>query len=407
MSTRLGRRNHSPVLGPECGKLINSEGSHLRMLSPARSVQAFKDESTPMDARIVSAIGAVGPRNLALVSRMTGAHQETIRYKIKKQFTNSGFKFQAEVDYSKLGLSLHWGTFQVSPLYYDSAPGLFSALNKTGYLIHFSKILPQGQYVALFALPDGKEREQARLLQSLKNRKVIADFRLDQVLVERHKPMDPTFYNFQSNRWEVDWQKVRESPGVPLPVERKKTVQLADETDMLIIKELQKDALQHTVDVARKLKIHNKTLEYHHRAHVVKQDLIPQYQVRWMRDIGNTLAHSTIITRLTFKELGRSEFRRVQSVVSKIPFLWVEDLLRDGTYAATLSIPIEDFIETGSYLNSQLQYLGSKIEFGYMKVAEACNFTIPYEKFVDGEWKFDSKRMELDMAKELSQNIEK
>jgi len=338
---------------------------------------------------------------------MTGAHEETIRYKIKNQFTGSGFRFQAEVDYSKLGLSLHWGTLQVSPLYYESAPGLFRALNRTGYLIYFSKILPQGHYVVMFALPSGKEKEQTRLVQSLVKRKVITDFRLDRIVVERHKPMDPTFYNFQSDRWEVDWQKVRDLPSVPLPVENRKTVQLADRTDLLIIKELQKDALQHMVEIARKLKIPEKTLEYHYRAHVVKQNLIPKYRVRWMGDIGNTLAHSSVITRLTFGELGKSEFRRVQSVVNKIPFLWVEDLLSDGTYATTFSIPVEDFVETGSYLNSQLQYIGSKSEFGYIKAAEASNFTIPYEKFVEGGWKFDGKIMESEIIRELSQHIEK
>jgi DNA-binding Lrp family transcriptional regulator len=192
-----------------------------------------------------------------------------------------------------------------------------------------------------------------------------------------------------------------------LPAERARTAQLADETDMLIIKELQKDALQHMVDIARKLKIRDKTLEYHHRTHIVRQNLIPKYRVRWMGDIGKTLAHSSIMTRLTFRDLKRSEFRRVQSIVSKIPFLWVEDVLSDGTYVATLSIPNEDFVETGSYLNSQLQYLGSKIEFGYIKVGEASNFTIPYEKFVDGEWRFDAERMESDITKELSRGIEK
>jgi DNA-binding Lrp family transcriptional regulator len=375
-------------------------------LSPTRSIQAFKDESKDLDARIISAIGSVGPRNVALISRRTGVHQETTRYKINKRFSSLGFRFQAEVDYGRLGLVLHWASLQISPLYYESAPSLLRALNKTGYLIHFSKILPQGQYVALFALPDGREEEQARLLQSLKKRRIIADFRLDQIVVERHKPMDPSFYNFQSNRWEVDWHKVRTSPGLPLPVV-KKSGQLADETDMLIIKELQKDALQHISDLAPKLKIHQKTLEYHYRTHVVKNGLIPRYRVRWMGDIGKTLAHSTIVSQLTFTGLEKSEFRHVQGVVSKIPFLWVEDLFHDGTYVATLSIPAEDFVETGSYLNAELGELGDKVVFGYMKVSEASNFTIPYQKFSEGEWRFDSKRMELEIAKELSKNIEK
>jgi DNA-binding Lrp family transcriptional regulator len=367
-----------------------------------RSVQKFKDESIDLDARIISAIGSVGPRNVALISRMTGAHQETIRYKIKRRFSNRGFKFQAEVDYAKLGLTLHWGTFQVSPLHYKSAPGLFRALNKVGYLVHFSKILPQGQFVALFALPDGKGPEYAEFLEGLKERKIISDFKLDEVLVERHKPMDPAFYNFQSDRWEVDWQKVKALPGVSLPVGKKKVEHEADEMDLLIIKELQRDALQHIVGVAKKLKIHEKTLEYHYRTHVVKRRLISHYRVRWMKDLDRTLAHSAVISRMTFRGLEGGEFRKVQSAVSKIPFLWVEDLLKDGTYVATLDIPLTHFIETGIYLNEELQFLGSKAEVGYFRPGDSMNFTIPYEAFANGEWNFDAARIEASVIRELS-----
>lgn len=355
-----------------------------------------------LDARIISAVGTVGPRNVALISRMTGAHQETIRYKIKKRFANRGFKFQAEVDFNKLGLTLHWGIFQVSSLYYDSAPGIFNALNKSAYLVHFSKILPQGHYVALFALPDGKGPEYVRFLEDLKRKKIIANFKLSEVLVERHRPMDPRFYNFQSDRWEVDWQKVKSTQGAPLPVVRRRTDQEADKIDMLIIKELQKDALQHIVGIAKKLRVHEKTMEYHYRTHVTKLGLIPQYRVRWMRDQKRTLAHSTLVTHLTFRGLDSQEFRKVQKAVSKIPFLWIEDLLRDGTYIATLNVPVADFIDTVSYLNSEFQFLGPKVETGYMRVGDSQNFTIPYEMYDGDDWKFDTGRMKAAILKELA-----
>jgi DNA-binding Lrp family transcriptional regulator len=338
---------------------------------------------------------------------MTGAHQETIRYKIKKRFANRGFRFQAEVNFSKLGLTLHWGTFEVSPIFYKSAPGLFRALNRAGYLIHYSKILPQGHYVALFALPAGKGPEYLNLLEALRQRRIIASYQFNEVLVEQHKPMDPSFYNFQSDRWEVDWQKVRNLPGIQLGAVRAQPKQEADEIDMLIIKELQQDALQHVVGIAKKVKVHEKTMEYHYRTHIVKKGLIPRYRVRWMRDVMKTLAHSTAYTRLTFRELNPQELKRVQKTVSKIPFLWAEHLLKDGTYIATLSIPMVDFVETGSFLNDELQFLGPKVEFGYMKAGDSSNFTIPYDMFVDGEWKFDVKRVESTVLKELSAGSEK
>ncbi|MDG6962507.1 MAG: Lrp/AsnC family transcriptional regulator, partial [Nitrososphaerota archaeon] len=76
----------------------------------AKSPRAIKDEAPDLEAKIIAAIGKAGPRNIAQISRMTGAHQETIRYKIKKRFGRLGLRFRAEVDFPKLGLNLHWAS---------------------------------------------------------------------------------------------------------------------------------------------------------------------------------------------------------------------------------------------------------------------------------------------------------
>ena len=56
----------------------------------AKSIERSRDESPDLEARIIQAIGAAGPRNVAKISRVTGAHQETVRYKIKSGSAVSG-----------------------------------------------------------------------------------------------------------------------------------------------------------------------------------------------------------------------------------------------------------------------------------------------------------------------------
>jgi DNA-binding Lrp family transcriptional regulator len=373
----------------------------------SRPVQITRKKPTSLETNIVTAIGSVGPRNVAQIARMVHAHEETVRYKIKKQFAGLGFRYQAEVDYRKLGLRLHWGSFIVSPVYYKSTSRFFEALNNHGYLIHYSKILPQGNFAALFSLPEGKGTEFEWFLERLRMHKIIMNFKLDEVRVEHHKLMDPTFFNFQKGGWEVDWKRVKAMPGTPLPLENERSEPLADETDMLIIKELQKDARQHIKGISRALRIDSKVLEYHYRTHIVGRKLMRGYRFMWGKDSTNTLAHSVIVSRMTFRGLRGDAFRKVQAAVSKIPFLWVEDLLRDGTYVATLSMPTEDFAGTIDYLNEEVPSLGPSIEMGFLKVGESHNFTIPYDAFSDGEWQFDPKEMEKAVLKELSLRIEK
>ena len=369
-------------------------------MSHTKSIEATRDESPGLEARIIKAIGAVGPRNVAQISRMTGAHQETIRYKIKKRFGRLGFRFHAEVDYSKIGLNLHWAAMDFSKEYYPMAPQILRALNQVGYLTYFAKIVPQGNYVAIFALPDNTTDQYKEFLSGLARREILNAFTLDEILVNRHKAMDPLFFNFRSGRWEIEWENVTRQAPIPLPLDNKPHAEDFDYYDLLVIKELQKDSLQHLTSIAKKLKVHQKTLEYHYRAHVQKWKLVPSYRIRWTQDTTRRPIHSVAGTVLTFHDLSRIEFTEVQAAVSKIPFLWSEDLLQGGEYIAYLYVPVTDLTNVTSYINSVVPNLSSKVDVGFVRPSDAALFTIPYNMYQRDRWKFDLRQMENALRKE-------
>ena len=369
-------------------------------MSHAKSIEAARDGSPDLEARIIRAIGAAGPRNVAQISRMTGAHQETIRYKIKKRFGRLGFRFHAEVDFNKIGLSLHWAAMDFSKGYHAMAPQILRALNQVGYLTYFAKTVPQGNYVTTFALPENTADQYREFLSGLVESGILNAFTLDEVQVSRHKAMDPRFFNFRSGRWEIEWSKVSELPSSPLPLSSKARPVDFDYYDLLVIKELQKDSLQHLTGIAKKLKVHQKTLEYHYRTHVQKWKLVPSYTIRWSQDTTKKLVHSVATTVMTFRGLSRPEYTSVQAAISKVPFLWSEDLLRDGTYIAVLHIPVTDMIKATSYVSGTLPNLSSKVTMGFVEPANATSFTIPHHMYKDDRWKFDLRQMENSLRKE-------
>ena len=373
----------------------------------AKSLTIIKDESPDLEARIIKAIGTAGPRNVAQISRMTGVHQETIRYKIKRRFGRLGFKFQADVDLGKIGLGLHWAALDFAPTNYGVAPQILRALNQVGYLTYYAKLLPQGNYVALFALPQDTADQYRGFLSGLADKGILGGFTLDEVLVSRHKAMDPHFFNFRAGRWEIEWDRVAERPPAPLPSGNRQRATGFDFYDLLIIKELQKDSLQHLTGIARKLKVHQKTLEYHYRTHVQKWRLIPSYRIRWTQDTAKRPIHSTTITWFRFSGLTQSEFTKAQAAVSRIPFLWQEDLLRNGAYVAIMHVPLTDLISVSNYINAAVPSLTSKVEMSFVNLAEAASFTIPYNMYEDGGWKFNTRRMEAALRKEPAIPIQK
>jgi DNA-binding Lrp family transcriptional regulator len=373
----------------------------------AKSVQTFKREPADLEARIISAIGMAGPRNVAQISRLTGAHQETIRYKVKKRFARLGFRFHAEVDFAKLGLTLHWATLDFSKAYYQMAPQILTALNEVGYLAYFARLVPQGNYIALFTLPANTAGEYEEFLGSLRERGILNGFEITESLARRHQVMDPRFFNFRSGRWEIEWAKIEAAQPTALVQGKKPRTEEFDYTDLLIIKELQKDARQHLTGIAEKVKVNQKTLEYHFRTHIQRWNLIPSYSIRWAQDVAKRPIHSTVFTRLAFHSLTRSELSHVQAAISKVPLLWTEYLLQDGTYLATMYIPLTDIIGVSNYVSNAVPGLGPKAEMSFIDFANASSFTIPYKMYRDGNWLFDSGQMATALRKHSTVSIEK
>jgi lysyl-tRNA synthetase class II len=167
-----------------------------------------------------------------------------------------------------------------------------------------------------------------------------------------------------------------------------------------VIKELQKDSLQHLTAIAKKLKVHQKTLEYHYRTHVQRWKLVSSYTIRWTQGTTKQLIHSVAGTIVTFRNLSRLGFIDTQAAISKIPFLWSEELLHAGTYIATLYVPVTDIISVTSYINSSAPDPSTKVDLGFIKPAEASSFTIPYNMYQDDRWKFDLRQMQNALRKE-------
>jgi DNA-binding Lrp family transcriptional regulator len=355
-----------------------------------RPLTTVLKKNDPTEEKLVRSIQEVGPRNIAQLSRMTGAHPETIRYKVKRQFKKLGIRIHAEADYRKLGLVPIWADVSFSPKFGGSTEAVFLALNKYAYLVYYGKLLPQGSFTCMFAVPEGKRSQQEELLAHMKRSGILSSFAMNETAVSRINRMDPRFFDFQSGAWQIDWGSVKQGGGSEMKIQGTVQPERIDLYDLLLIKELQKDSLQHLVSIAKKVKVHAKTLEYHYRAHVQKEELVSSYYLRWMRDIERSVAHSVLVTKLTFRDLSGA-FKRVQRVVSKIPFLWAEYVFKDGTYVVFLDIPIREAMTTLDYLNSEVPDLAGKVEMSYVKRKEACLFTIPYEMFKDG-WSYDLKK---------------
>ncbi|QQG48211.1 MAG: Lrp/AsnC family transcriptional regulator [archaeon] len=362
-----------------------------------KTVQRFQKDSGDVEARIIEAIQKVGPKNVSLLSRLTGVHAETVRYKLNKRFKRLGFRVHAEADYRRLGLVPHWGELRPSPRLSVPPRSLFLALNQHAYLAYYGKLLPQGTFACLFLVPEERAREHREFLSYLRARGLLQSYALTEAIDLRHPTMNPRYFNFQANRWDIDWSQLSQSKRAVGERTKKTRPAHLDYNDLLLLKELQIDALQHIASIAKKVGVHQKTLEYHYRVHVQKAGMVSGYLIRWQRDIERSVSHSALLARVTFRELGR-ELGRARDAVGRIPFLWEENTMSDGSYVATLCIPVQEANSTFDYLNSQIPDLYGRVELSFVKKTEASAFTIPHHMF-DGVWKYDLEKMKRPFMK--------
>ena len=72
-----------------------------------------------------------------------------------------------------------------------------------------------------------------------------------------------------------------------------------------------------------------------------------------------------------------------------------------------MHVPLTDLISVSNYINAAVPSLTSKVEMSFVNLAEAASFTIPYNMYEDGGWKFNTRRMEAALRKEPAIPIQK
>jgi DNA-binding Lrp family transcriptional regulator len=367
---------------------------------PTERKARTRGRSTGLEARLVEAVTKHGPKNISLLSRVTGAHPETVRYKVKRQFRKFGFKIYSEPDLARIGLTRYLADLRLSPKYSSSAGSVMKALGEAAYLTYYARVVPQGHYSCVFELPPDSGEDHYTFLEHLQKSGVLKSFTLQRVKVSRRRSINPQHFNFRSGRWAIDWQRLRSEQPRQLAEQQAHQTPQADMYDLMLVAEFQRNPMAHVVRVAKQLSVHQKTLEYHFRAHVQRLKLIPEFTVRWFPEVEKPAkaTHPAIVS-LTFRDLSQ-DFRAVQQAVSKLPYLWTEDLLQDGTYAVKATMPAADTAPALSFVGEAAPDLYGRVDVGFVRRGEEAILPIPSWLYKEG-WHYDLDAVKSGFSKSL------
>jgi len=344
---------------------------------------------------IVEAIKRVGPRNCSLISRMTGIPIGTVRYKIYEQLKKKGVRVQVSVDYSKLGLARNWVALNFSDKCSELAPRILERLSSIGYLTYYGRVVPQGNYFSLVALPPKAKAEYRKFLNGLIDLNILTSYKMDELDWICFLSMRPEYYDFSTGTWNINWETLNQSKvlvkgmgdiyvGEPM----------ADKVDLLILTELQLDSTVSIMEIARKLKMKFKKVNYHFLEHVVRRELIMNYIIRWQAGIEDDGQYSTLSMAIEFRDLTRGELSSVQEVFHKLPFGWFDALSSDrALYLVYVSLPLTQYVNLLNYLRRTISRYNQKFKVSLIDASCSQGYTIPCEMFDEKQgWTFDAEK---------------
>jgi len=346
---------------------------------------------------IIEAIKTVGPRNCSLISRMTKIPVETVRYKLLKQLIKKGISFRPIFDFETIGLKRAFVRMKFSKELENSATKILNNLHPFG-LTYYSRILLDGSYETIFAMPKKYVRKYEFFFNELIEEGILESFEISLLDWVQMVSLRPEYYDFKKGDWKVDWYKlvpmtIRLSNEEKVIPKRKDEVDV-DYVDLLIVHVMQQTGSYKINQIARSLKINPKVVRYHLVSHLIKNGIIASYFVTWrsLKRGTNELIGSLVKVRNVSDEY---EIAKLQEVALKLPFTWMYAYSSSSkTFYILLAIPNEHYINLLQVLTDSLSQFSGRVEHLLRDFKNVRSFTVPialYDKDLN-EWVFNEEK---------------
>jgi len=348
--------------------------------------------------QLVKLLTEVGP-DIPEISRRLGQFKESVRYRYKEKILNRGIAVQAAVDHEKLGLKRLMIIAEVPEPYRNYAQAIFAAMHELCYVVGFTKTLVGGEHIVNLSVPSEHVPAIRGFFQELQNKGMFTRLEVIDFDWFRIVPMKPEFYDFDTGRWDFDWQTGGSHDyraAAHVSSDRSKF----DFVDLLIVKELQMDANKSLKEIADKLKINYKKLAWHHATHVLERNLLSGFTVNWMGTrYDYTLEkalhrkHRYFAVDFFVRGVNELELMTLRQGLDILPFLWGE--AGGSNYFAEFAFPVDNVVEALQYLGNVAHDVKDKMSIYPIDQTEAARFTIAYQLYDEAEkkWAFNGQEL--------------
>jgi len=351
----------------------------------------YLDELDVVNAKIVEGLGRYGPRNISLVAKAIHLPITTVGFRLRKLITNGFLQLNALLDYSKLNLTR---AVLIAENFRGNEELLWKAIDNVGYWTYISRCY--GKYnglYALFGFPIRYKEELQSYFAEAANLNVVSQNLLFWTTNPLEVNLNFKWFNFDKKEWVFSWREWLENvlgassvlPECLRDVDVKPAA--FDEIDLLMLKELSKDATVEFTELAKIVHITPQGVRYRFNNHIVQQGLIRGYDIAIFPFPPQICDMCSFVIR--FKD--EKALGKFANALQDKPFvLNYAKILRQNALVVHFYVPKKEFPNLMQFLNGLAEKdIVESFFYVSLDLASFKRQTISYEHFKDGEWTYD------------------
>jgi DNA-binding Lrp family transcriptional regulator len=356
-----------------------------------------------LDVRIIEGLGKHGPRNISEVAKRLHIPKGTLFFRIKRMSSLFYLRMSANVYHTNLGL-------KKAVVFAEATPGsedlLFNCMKLNKFYIYLSRCYGKFEgCVGIYVIPKNQLMKFEQFIREIQKLGVAKNVKHFWSTCFHTVNRTSNWFDAASENWIFPWDEwIREIPNQKedLPytlVDPKDFPQKADETDLFILKELEKKATTPLIDIARKLGTSLQNVRYHYKTHVLKEGLLEAFQIAVM-PFDRTISDAFFFT---FRFNNKENLAKLTRTLLDKPFVYIVGKILDkNTIIAQLYLPRPEFRNFIDSL-SQLTRAGFLQSYEYViqdfGSGKWSRETIPFEFFKDGSWNYDHHKHLTELRK--------
>jgi len=370
-----------------------------------------REKLDTMDVNILVALATYGPRNLTKIARKLNTSVEVVRYRIKRMSSLFYLRLLTNIYHTNLGLKKAFFFAPATPGYEDL---LFECLKVNKFYQYLSRCYGMFEgCVGNYLIPQGHEYEFKQFILEIEKLGIAKNIQLFWSTCFHTVKPTGKWFNYQSESWVFPWEEWVEeilTEGTELPytlVDPKDFPMKADEIDILILPELEKDATTSFACIARKLGTNLERVKYHYEKHCIQRRIIEDFQIAVFPFGFEQADMSYFIFRFSD---GVKMAKFAMSLLDKPLVFIVGKILGENAIIAQTYLPKS---ESRKFIDSLARLIRSGLLESYEYVIQDLRWSpkrtwsrepIPYEFFKGGSWIYDHEKYMKDL-KNLVQNI--